>query len=103
MRKKNSNVLADPNSAKQVISIPHSTYPNHNGGQVTFGPDGNMWLATGDGGLACDPNENAQNLDSLLGKLLRITPKASGGYTVPKDNPFVNKAGARRDLLLRPS
>ena len=53
-----------------------------------------MWLATGDGGLACDPNENAQNLDSLLGKLLRITPKASGGYTVPKDNPFVKKAGA---------
>jgi glucose/arabinose dehydrogenase len=93
-RKKNSKVVADPSTAKQIISIPHSTYPNHNGGQVTFGPDGNMWLATGDGGFACDPNENAQNLDSLLGKLLRIAPKASGGYSVPKDNPFVGSAGA---------
>ena len=94
LRKKNSAVLAKKNSASKIIAIPHSTYPNHNGGQVTFGPDGNMWLATGDGGLACDPNENAQNLDSLLGKLLRITPKASGGYKVPDDNPFVGASGA---------
>ncbi len=93
-RKRGSAVLAKQHSAAKIITIPHSTFPNHNGGQVTFGPDGNMWLATGDGGLACDPTENAQNLDSLLGKLLRITPKASGGYSVPNDNPFVNKAGA---------
>ena len=93
-RARNSKVVADPGSAREVISIPHAPAPNHNGGEVTFGPDGNMWLATGDGGAGCDPAENAQNLNSLLGKLLRITPKANGGYTVPHDNPFVNKAGA---------
>jgi glucose/arabinose dehydrogenase len=91
---KGSKVVADPDSGREVISIPHGTYPNHNGGEVTFGPDGNMYLATGDGGFACDPSENAQNLDSLLGKLLRITPSKNGGYTVPKDNPFVKRAGA---------
>jgi glucose/arabinose dehydrogenase len=93
-RAKNSKVVADPGSGRKVISIPHGAAPNHNGGEVTFGPDGNMWLATGDGGSSCDPPENAQNLNSLLGKLLRITPKANGGYRVPHGNPFVNRAGA---------
>jgi hypothetical protein len=93
-RKDGSAVRADPGSGREVISIPHPDFPNHNGGQVTFGPDGNMWIATGDGGFACDPDENASNLDSLLGKLLRISPKANGGYTVPKGNPFVGEDGA---------
>ncbi len=93
-RAADSKVLAESGSGREVISIPHGPYPNHNGGQVGFGPDGNMWLATGDGGFACDPDENAQNLDSLLGKLLRITPQKQGGYSVPKDNPFVKRAGA---------
>ena len=53
-----------------------------------------MWLGTGDGGFACDPPGNAQNTDSLLGKLLRIDPRPGGGYTVPADNPFVGSAGA---------
>lgn len=93
-RKGDSAVRADADSGREVISIPHADFPNHNGGQVSFGPDGNMWIGTGDGGFACDPDENASNLDSLLGKLLRITPKAAGGYTVPKGNPFVGEAGA---------
>jgi len=93
-RKPNRAVVADPDSGREVISIPHSEFPNHNGGQVSFGPDGNMWLATGDGGFACDPHENAQNLDSLLGKLLRITPQPNGGYTVPAGNPLVGGPGA---------
>jgi glucose/arabinose dehydrogenase len=93
-RKSGSVVRADPDSGREVISIPHPSFPNHNGGQVSFGPDGNMWIATGDGGFACDPDENASNLDSLLGKLLRISPKPNGGYTVPKGNPFVGEDGA---------
>ena len=93
-RKGDNVVRADPDSGREVISIPHPDFPNHNGGQVAFGPDGNMWIATGDGGFACDPDENASNLDSLLGKLLRISPKPNGGYTVPKGNPFVGEAGA---------
>lgn len=93
-RKGDNAVVADPDSGREVISIPHPDFPNHNGGQVSFGPDGNMWIGTGDGGFACDPDENASNLDSLLGKLLRISPKPNGGYTVPKGNPFVGEAGA---------
>ena len=54
-RPEDSKVVADPDSAREVISIPHASAPNHNGGEVTFGPDGNMWLATGDGGSSCDP------------------------------------------------
>lgn len=83
----------DPDSMRDVITIPHPRFPAHNGGTVAFGPDGNMWLAPGDGGGPCDPDENAQNTESLLGKLLRITPLPNGGYTVPSDNPFVGQAG----------
>ena len=75
-------------SEKPVITIPHPRYPNHNGGTAMFGPDGNLWIGTGDGGSACDPDENAQNKGSLLGKLLRIKPKARGGYTTPAGNPY---------------
>jgi Glucose / Sorbosone dehydrogenase len=93
-RRPNRKTVADLDSGRKVISIPHADFSNHNGGQVSFGPDGDMWIATGDGGFACDPDENAQNLDSLLGKLLRIAPKRNGGYKVPRDNPFVGKPGA---------
>lgn len=78
-----------------MIRIRHRFASNHNGGQVVFGPDGFMYLATGDGGGGGDPQENAQDKDSLLGKLLRIDPLRSGGdrYTVPGSNPFVGKNG----------
>ena len=72
--------------------------PNHNGGSVAFGPDGYLYLALGDGGAAGDPSRYAGNLDSLLGKLLRIAPNASG-YAVPDDNPFVGRAGARPEIF----
>jgi glucose/arabinose dehydrogenase len=66
----------------------HPGASNHNGGTIAFGPDGKLWLATGDGGGQGD--QNAQDLDSQLGKLLRIDPRPSGAaqYTVPPDNPF---------------
>jgi glucose/arabinose dehydrogenase len=75
-------------------------YANHNGGQVLFGPDGLLWIGLGDGGSGGDPEDNAQNLDRLLGKMLRIDPRPSGGrpYTIPPDNPFVGRAGARGEV-----
>jgi glucose/arabinose dehydrogenase len=68
---------------------------NHKAGWIGFRPGdgGNLYIATGDGGGGNDPNNNAQNLSSNLGKMLRITPQAGGGYTVPADNPFVGAAG----------
>jgi glucose/arabinose dehydrogenase len=82
----------DPASRRPVITIEHRTAGNHNGGQLQIGPDGMLYLATGDGG---NTPQEAQNLDSLLGKVLRIDPRQAGaGYSVPPDNPFVGVAGA---------
>jgi glucose/arabinose dehydrogenase len=81
-------------SRRNVIEIPHPVNTNHNGGQLQF--LGNLlYLGTGDGGSAGDPPNNAQNKESLLGKLLRIDPRPSGGqpYSIPADNPFVGKPG----------
>jgi len=66
-------------------------YSNHNGGQVAFGPDGYLYIATGDGGSGGDPQNNAQNRSNLLGKILRIdvdNPEAGKEYGIPGDNPF---------------
>ena len=63
-------------------------YANHNGGQLAFGPDGDLYIALGDGGGAGDPSGHAQNLKSLLGKILRIDVNANEGYRIPADNPF---------------
>ncbi|HEY1855181.1 MAG TPA: PQQ-dependent sugar dehydrogenase [Solirubrobacterales bacterium] len=85
---------ADPSSQRKVIEIPHPVNANHNGGQLQFlGED--LYFGTGDGGSAGDPPNNAQNKDVLLGKLLRIDPRQSGGrpYTIPADNPFVGRPG----------
>jgi glucose/arabinose dehydrogenase len=87
-------LVADPGSRRPVLRIPEPT-PAHHGGQIVFGPDGYLYLGAGDGGPAGDPAGNAQNLDLLLGKLLRIDPRPSGdaSYTVPPDNPFVGRPG----------
>ena len=81
-------------SRRPVIRIPHSENANHNGGQLQFLGE-LLYLATGDGGSGGDPPNNAQNKDVLLGKLLRIDPRAKGRrpYSVPASNPFVGKAG----------
>jgi glucose/arabinose dehydrogenase len=81
-------------SRRSVITVPHPVNSNHNGGQLQF--LGNLlYFGTGDGGSGGDPPDNAQNKDVLLGKLLRIDPRASGGepYSVPPTNPFVGKPG----------
>ncbi|MGB7587887.1 MAG: PQQ-dependent sugar dehydrogenase [Solirubrobacterales bacterium] len=92
--KRQSATRAARGSRRAVIEIPHPTNSNHNGGQMQFLGD-LLYFGTGDGGSAGDPPNNAQNRDSLLGKLLRIDPRPSGGrpYTVPPDNPFVGKPG----------
>lgn len=73
---------------------------NHNGGLVMFGQDGLLYVGTGDGGVADDPERNGQDLSSLLGKILRIDPHASGGepYSIPPDNPFAKDGGARPEV-----
>ncbi|WP_419487280.1 PQQ-dependent sugar dehydrogenase [Chryseobacterium bernardetii] len=80
--------VADPNSEKILLNIP-KPFANHNGGSIHFAPDGKLWVITGDGGSAGDPNNNAQNKNSLLGKMLRLDVDATGPYNIPPDNPFV--------------
>jgi Glucose / Sorbosone dehydrogenase len=83
--------MADPGSRRTVLAIDHPR-SNHNGGQLQFGPDGFLYIGTGDGGGAGDPDGNGQNLETLLGKILRITP-AGAPYSIPADNPFAAQPG----------
>jgi hypothetical protein len=68
-------------TAHRMLLVGHGTYANHNGGQLAFGPDGNLYVGTGDGGSRCDPFEAAQDLSSRLGKILRIDP-ATGAISI---------------------
>jgi glucose/arabinose dehydrogenase len=93
---------ADAGSARLVLRMADSE-SNHNGGLLLFGPDDLLYVGTGDGGGGGDRHGrrgNAQNLGSLLGKLLRIDPRAAGGrpYRVPDDNPFTGRSGARGEI-----
>jgi glucose/arabinose dehydrogenase len=90
---------ADPSTARELLEI-DQPYANHNGGHLAFGPDGNLWIGMGDGGSGNDPENRAQNLGTLLGKLLRINPNpyAGGPYMIPPDNPFVGEGGARDEI-----
>lgn len=91
---------ADANSASVVIEI-EQPYGNHNGGQVSFGPDGYLYIGMGDGGSGGDPLGHGQNLGTLLGAMLRIdvdNPSGDNAYGIPADNPFVDRAGARREI-----
>jgi glucose/arabinose dehydrogenase len=90
---------ADPGSARQLLRV-DQPFANHNGGDLAFGPDGFLYIGLGDGGGAGDPFGNGQSLQTLLGKMLRIDPRPSGGapYTVPASNPFVGRPGARPEI-----
>lgn len=99
-RRSEEGPVADPESAREVLAI-DQPYPNHNGGLVLFGPDGHLYAGYGDGGAGGDPERRAQDLSTLLGKLLRIDPRASGGapYSIPPGNPFRGTEGARPEIL----
>jgi glucose/arabinose dehydrogenase len=88
----NPNV-ADPASQAILVSIPHPNFANHNGGMVTFGPDGCLYAGIGDGGDAGDPSNNAQHPTSRLGKLLRLDPATGTACTSGPLNPFVSGSG----------
>ena len=83
---------ADPSSEKVILQI-KQPFPNHNGGQLVFGPDQYLWIGMGDGGSAGDPNNNGQSVDTLLGKILRIDVDHGSPYAIPKDNPFASGGG----------
>lgn len=95
----------DPNKAdasfeEEIMRIKQPFW-NHNGGTIEFGPDGFLYVGLGDGGSANDPMKNGQNLNTLLGSILRIDVdrKDPGlGYAIPKDNPFVGKPNARPEI-----
>ncbi len=92
---------ADKKSERVLFYI-NQPYPNHNGGQIAFGPDGYFYIAVGDGGAAGDPQNNGQNKSSLLGKLLRIDVDCASGkksYCIPPDNPFAgNTHGYKEEI-----
>ena len=87
---------ADPASERVLLTVTQP-FANHNGGQLGFGPDGLLYIALGDGGSGGDPLGNAQNVQVLLGKILRIDVNGSSGgrpYAIPPDNPFAAAGGA---------
>ena len=90
---------ADPGSERSILHF-DDPFGNHNGGQLAFGPDRRLYIAFGDGGSGGDPLGNGQSLGTLLGKILRIDPRPSGGrpYGAPSDNPFVGRDGARPEI-----
>jgi glucose/arabinose dehydrogenase len=91
----------DPNRAEEcsTVLVQEQPYPNHNGGHIAFGPDGYLYVGLGDGGAADDPQENAQNQSTLLGKILRLEVNGDEApYTVPPNNPFAGTGQARWEI-----
>jgi hypothetical protein len=89
----------------RILLVIEQPYENHNGGDLTFGPDGMLYIGMGDGGAGGDPERRSQDLTTLLGKMLRIDPsQPSSGpsgdlqYSIPADNPFVGQEGARGEI-----
>ena len=96
--KEQDRLWADPVSEKLILQIDEPQF-NHNGGALAFGPDGYLYISTGDGGAGNDvglghpPEGNGQNIETLLGKILRIDVDKGDPYSVPQDNPLVGKKG----------
>jgi glucose/arabinose dehydrogenase len=89
--------LADPKSAKLLLHV-DQPYPNHNGGEITFGPDGYLYIGLGDGGSGGDPQGNGQNTQALLGKILRIDVNSGDPYGIPSDNPYADGKNGRPEV-----
>jgi len=91
----------DPDSEEILLSF-NQPFGNHNGGQISFGPDGYLYIASGDGGSGGDPQGNAQNTQNLLGAMLRIdvdNPDSGLNYGIPDDNPFVNSVDGEDEIF----
>ncbi len=97
LRSRHNPNRANPRSAKIVLTVAH-LHSNHNGGQLQFGPDGDLYVGIGDGGSEDDPMNLGQDTRVLDGKILRISPRANGGYTIPRGNPFVGRRGRRAEI-----
>ncbi len=95
----NTDGSFDAGTQRVLLAI-EQPYANHNGGNVTIGPDGYLYIGMGDGGAANDPERRALDVSSLLGKILRIDPAPGDGrdYSIPPDNPFVDVPGARPEI-----
>ncbi|MFQ5348846.1 MAG: PQQ-dependent sugar dehydrogenase [Thermoanaerobaculia bacterium] len=88
---------ANPSSERVLLRVPQP-FPQHNLGQLAFGPDGHLYIGSGDGGSAGDPMNNSQDLGTLLGKILRVDVDGGFPYAIPPDNPFVDTPGARGEI-----
>ncbi len=88
---------ADPDSRRQIFFLEQPAN-NHNGGLLLFGPDGYLYAGLGDGGRGNDPWDNAENLDVLYGKILRLDVRGQETYAIPPDNPFAGEEGARPEI-----
>lgn len=107
IRRFRENGFEPPQGSASLLTIPHPNFTNHYGGWIGFGPDDLLYIATGDGGGSGDPDDNAQDPDSRLGKILRvgINPDPFAGASpsflvIPPDNPFANGGGAREVYAL---
>ena len=89
---------ADPASSKLIITAPHSQFGNHNGGLLTFGPDGMLYAGLGDGGGGGDPLHNGQDFNSILASLIRLDVDGGDPYRIPSDNPFAGQANRRGEI-----
>jgi glucose/arabinose dehydrogenase len=90
-------LTTDPASGELLLQF-EQPWGNHNGGWISFGPDGMLYIGNGDGGSANDPKDSGQSMDTLLGKILRIDVSGQTGYKVPPDNPFLKKSGAKPEI-----
>lgn len=90
--------VANPASAQVILNVQQPPYPNHKGGQLRFGPDGYLYIGLGDGGSGGDPGNRAQDLTTLLGKILRINVDGQSTYSIPANNPFVANPSVRPEI-----
>ncbi len=94
----NPDLLSTDSQSEQILLTQEQPYSNHNGGNLVIGPDGFLYIGFGDGGSGGDPQGNAQNPETLLGKMVRIAVQNQDSYGVPETNPFASGSGGRPEI-----